>query len=888
MKQSKNKQKAIKLNPIAASLLLLVPAMATAADISIIDGSITSAANGVTVVNIKEANGNGLSHNIYETLNVPKEGVIFNNAATATDTVLGGQIAANPNMAGGTAKVILNEVTSTNASTINGMMEVAGDTAHLIIANPNGITTQGGGFINASKGTLTTGTPNVQDGVLAGYSVNGGTITVSGFQSESPTEILARSVKVIGEIKVGELSVVAGSNAINTDGTVAGQLAASGKASSAYGVDVSQLGGMYANKISLISTESGMGVRNEGTIAGGVSGVNIASNGKLINSKATINSSGNITISTNDKLENVTGTIGSDKSITINTAKNAIANTSSGSISATENTYITSGALDNTNGKLAAGGTLAVNTSGQKLTNSGKAKTAGIEAAIVALDTGEFSNENGQIHAYYVGSKNTSMNNNSGVIDSYENVEVESTGNIDNISGLIRSNVGAVKLKTTKAIKNNFTDSADTTGAESLGLIAGNGIDISADYLFNRAGTIASSKDIQVETARDIDNYMGHINSSENISLKGRTLATSQSGINGVKGVNIDLSDTFDSRIGIVTSTDGDVVIKAKNVKNSSSIVLANNINIQSESDMNNQYSMMVADENLTLKAAGKITASDSDMFGPYVGTYFGFANQTGGLIAGTGVDITAKSLNNDSGRIVAQTGDVNINLTGDMASNKGQVAANAGSVTIAANKVNADYGTLYSSGDLRIDAKGLSLKGDGSIANNTARGIIASDSDILININGDFHNRGWISGKGDVAVTTTGNLDNDHTISADENLTLKGKNVGNGKDYSAKKTLTITSDNDVQNYAGGNISAETTVVNAKNIVNYGNLVANSALNLNVINNIYNYSNLYTEGTAVIDADKIYNNGFWAVVGGEKGLQTTAKIVNTFGTVVGK
>ncbi|MGL5601098.1 MAG: filamentous hemagglutinin N-terminal domain-containing protein [Silvania sp.] len=888
MKQNKNKHKAIKLNPIAASLLLLLPVMAHAADISIINGSITSAANGVTVVNIKEANGNGLSHNIYESLNVPKEGVIFNNAATATDTVLGGQIAANANMAGGTAKVILNEVTSTNASTISGMMEVAGDSAHLIIANPNGITTQGGGFINASKGTLTTGTPNVQDGALAGYSVNGGTITVGGFQSESPTEILARSVKVIGEIKVGELSVVSGSNAINTDGTVTGQVMASGKAGSSYGVDVSRLGGMYANKISLISTESGMGVRNEGTIAGGVSGVNIASNGKLINNKATINSSGNLTVSTNDKLENITGTIGSDKSITINTANNAIANTGSGSISSTENTYITSGALDNTNGKLAAGATLAVNTSGKKLTNSGKAKTAGIEAAVVVLDTGEFSNENGQIHAYYVGSKNTTMNNNSGVIDSYENVEIDSTGNIDNVSGLIRSNVGTVKLKTTKAIKNNYTDSADTTGAESLGIIAGNGIEMSADYLFNRGGTIASSKDIHVETIRDIDNYQGSIESSENISLKGRKLNTSQSGINGMKGVNIDLSDTYDSRIGVVTSTDGDVVIKAKNVKNSSSVILAKNINIQSQSDMNNQYSMMVADENLTLNAAGNITASDSYMFGPLVGRYLGFANQDGGLISGTGVDITAKSLNNKAGRIVAQTGDININLTGDMASSYGQVAANAGNVTIAANKINADYGTLYSSGDLRIDAKGLTLKGDGSIVNNTARGIIASDSDVVININGDFHNRGWISGKNDVTVTTTGNLNNDHTISADANLTLKGKNVGNGKDYSAKKTLTITSDNDLKNYYGSNISGETTVVNAKNIVNYGNLVADSVLNVTASDNIYNYSKIYTQGNAVINTNKVYNNGFWAVVGGEKGLQTTAKIVNIFGKVVGK
>lgn len=167
-------------------------------------------------------------------------------------------------------------------------MEVAGDSAHLIIANPNGITTQGGGFINAEKGTLTTGTPNVKDGALTGYTVKGGSITVGNFQSESPTEILARSVKVNGSLRVDELSVTAGNNVIDVDGSITGTVEAIDKAAS-YGVDVSKLGGMYANRINLISTEGGVGVRNEGTIAGGASGLNITSNGKLINNSAMIN-----------------------------------------------------------------------------------------------------------------------------------------------------------------------------------------------------------------------------------------------------------------------------------------------------------------------------------------------------------------------------------------------------------------------------------------------------------------------------------------------------------------------------------------------------------------------------------------------------------------------
>ncbi|HHT0275602.1 TPA: filamentous hemagglutinin N-terminal domain-containing protein [Klebsiella oxytoca] len=885
MKHYANKKRMLKLNPVAASILLLLPVIAQA-DISIINGNVTSA-NGVPVVNIKEANSKGLSHNVYETLNVGKEGVIFNNSASAVQTTLAGQIEGNANLAGGTAKVILNEVTSKNASTINGMMEVAGDSAHLIIANPNGITTQGGGFINAEKGTLTTGTPNVKDGALTGYTVKGGSITVGNFQSESPTEILARSVKVNGSLRVDELSVIAGNNVIDVDGSITGTVEAIDKAAS-YGVDVSKLGGMYANRINLISTEGGVGVRNEGTIAGGASGLNITSNGKLINNSAMIQSSGDIAVNTNGALDNINGKINSGRSITIDTAKSSINNTTGGNISAASDINILSGALDNANGKIASGGMLTVNTNNNKLNNSGRSKNAGIEAAIVLIESGELSNSNGQIHGNYINLKNSSMANNSGVIDADGNVEINSTGNIENITGLIRSSAANVKITTTKAVKNNNNKSLDPAGAEAKGIISGSGTDISADYVFNNAGTIASAGDIKLKTTRDIDNYQGKIESSQNISIEGRELRTSQAGINGIKGVNIELSDKFDSRLAMVTSTEGDVSIKANKIINDSSLILAKNINVESGSYLDSKYSMMVSDENLTLKAEGDINVSSSNMFGYYAGQYFGYINQEGGIIAGKDLNITAKNVNNTSGRIVSQSGDTNVNLSGNLTNNKGQVVANSGNMNIDAKHVAADYSTIYSAGNMNINVDSLSLEGNGSIAKNTATGIISSDRDIFINVNGDYFNNGWISGKGDVTVKSTGYLRNSHTINADGNLNVSGYTIANNKDIVSGKALTITTNTDLTNNANGNITGYTTRVDANNVSNMGNLVASSQLNLNAANNIYNYFNIYTEGKAVINAKKVINTGFWAVFGGAQGLQTAANITNIFGTVVGK
>lgn len=154
---------------------------------------------------------------------------------------------------------------------------------------------------------------------------------------------------------------------------------------------------------------------------------------------------------------------------------------------------------------------LTVNTNNNKLNNSGRSKNAGIEAAIVLIESGELSNSNGQIHGNYINLKNSSMANNSGVIDADGNVEINSAGNIENITGLIRSSAANVKITTTKAIKNNNNKSLDPAGAEAKGIISGSGTDISADYVFNNAGTIASAGDIKLKTTRDIDNYQGKL-----------------------------------------------------------------------------------------------------------------------------------------------------------------------------------------------------------------------------------------------------------------------------------------------------------------------------------------------------------------------------------------
>lgn len=94
-----------------------------------------------------------------------------------SQTQLAGWVQGNANMAKGAAKVIVNEVTSARPTAMNGFLEVGGNRASVVIANPNGITVNGGGFINTSRAVLTTGKP-VYDagGRLTSFDVREGDV----------------------------------------------------------------------------------------------------------------------------------------------------------------------------------------------------------------------------------------------------------------------------------------------------------------------------------------------------------------------------------------------------------------------------------------------------------------------------------------------------------------------------------------------------------------------------------------------------------------------------------------------------------------------------------------------------------------------------------------
>src|SRR5690606_18045558 len=292
---------------------------------------------------------------------------------TRVETGLGGWIQGNLWLATGTAWVILNEVTSSDPSRLRGYVEVGGDRAQVVIASPAGIDCDGCGFINASRLSLTTGTPVVDNGVLEGYRVDGGTIVVDGAGLDATrtdyTDLIARSLRVNAGIWAERLQVVAGANEVDAPGGGMNLNAVepTGPAPG-FAIDVGALGGMYAGKITLLGTEHGVGVRNAGNIGAQV---------------------GELTVTVGGRLEN-TGALQSRQHDTRIDAAGGVAN--AGMLGAARELQVsTASELDNSGGTLNA---RRIEVTAQSLRNDGGAiEQTGAQALV--LEAGTLSNRAG-------------------------------------------------------------------------------------------------------------------------------------------------------------------------------------------------------------------------------------------------------------------------------------------------------------------------------------------------------------------------------------------------------------------------------------------------------------------------------------------------------------
>ena len=230
-------------------------------------------ANGVPIVNISTPNKNGISINEFSEYNIDEKGQILNNADNIGRSHLGGLINANPNLAPNqAANLVILQVNGSNRSQIEGYLEaLSREKIDVILSNENGLYINNGGTINIKNFTATTGKVNLKDGDFIGIDVEKGNIVIGpkGMDGTNANyvEIIAKTLELRGNVVTNDLKVVTGSNSAVPNGDIA--------------IDAKELGGMYANRIRIISTDKGAGVNSDAFIVSKNSKLEITADGKI-------------------------------------------------------------------------------------------------------------------------------------------------------------------------------------------------------------------------------------------------------------------------------------------------------------------------------------------------------------------------------------------------------------------------------------------------------------------------------------------------------------------------------------------------------------------------------------------------------------------------------
>lgn len=318
--------------------------------------TVGQAANGITLVNVAGPSAGGVSRNDYTNFNVPQDGVILNNSYQMANTKLGGYVPSNANMMRGSANVIVNEVTSHNPTEMKGFIEVAGRKASVVVANPNGITVDGGGFINTDRAVLTTGkTEYDSKGNLNSYRVEQGRVSINGnglnAKDANSLQILTEATNVNAGVWANTIETRTGKNTIEANTLDTQKIGDS----SNVGLDVAAIGGMYANSITMKGTNTGMGVNVKGVVSS-TQASSITSDGKIIVDGG-VTSNGNTTLAGQSIAIHNSGVVQGDVSTTVN-SQDTLNN--SGLINSGNTTAIKAKSVDNHEGGRIYGDTVAI------------------------------------------------------------------------------------------------------------------------------------------------------------------------------------------------------------------------------------------------------------------------------------------------------------------------------------------------------------------------------------------------------------------------------------------------------------------------------------------------------------------------------------------------
>ncbi|EOW8363143.1 contact-dependent inhibition effector tRNA nuclease [Escherichia coli] len=871
------------------------------------------AANGVPVVNIATPNGAGISHNRFTDYNVGKEGLILNNATGKLNpTQLGGLIQNNPNLkAGGEAKGIINEVTGGNRSLLQGYTEVAGKAANVMVANPYGITCDGCGFINTPHATLTTGRPVMNaDGSLQALEVTEGSITINGAGLDGTrsdaVSIIARATEVNAALHAKDLTVTAGANRITADGRVSA-LKGEGNVPKV-AVDTGALGGMYARRIHLTSTESGVGV-NLGNLYAREGDIILSSSGKLVlkNSLAGGNTTvtgTDVSLSGDNKAGgnlSVTGTTGltlnqsrlvTDKNLVLSSSGQIVQN--GGELTAGQNAMLSAQHLNQTSGTVNAAENVTLTTTGD-ITLKGRS----VAGKTLTVSSGSLNN-GGTLVAGRDATVKTGTFSNTGAVQ----------GNGLKVTATDLTSTGSIKSGSTLDISaRNATLSGDAGAKDSARvtvsgtlenrgrLVSDNVLTLSATQI-NNSGTLSGAKELVASadtlttTEKSVTNSDGNLmlNSASStlagetsaggtVSVKGNSLKTMTTAQTQGNSVSVDVQnaqlDGTQAARDILTlnaseklthsgkSSAPSLSLSAPELT-SSGVLVGSALNTQSQTLTNSGL----------LQGEASLTVNTQRLDNQQNGTLYSAADLTldipdirnSGLITGdNGLTLNTASLSNP-GKIIADTLNVRATtLDGD------GLLQGAGALALAGDTLSQGRnGRWLTAGDLSLRGKTLNTAGTTQGQNLT----VQADN---------WANSGSVLATGNLTASASGQLTSTGDIMSQGDATLKAANTDNRGSLLSAGTLSLDG-NSLDN--SGTVQGNHVTIRQNGVTNSGTLTGIAALTLAARMDMAspqpalmnNGGSLLTSGDLTITAGSITSSGHWQ---GKQVLITADSLANS-------
>ncbi|EPG7393126.1 filamentous hemagglutinin N-terminal domain-containing protein, partial [Enterobacter cloacae] len=935
------KQDQVRFSQRALSALLSV-LLATQPLLPAVAASITpsgntqmdKAANGVPVVNIATPNQSGISHNKYNDYNVGKEGLILNNATgQLNQTQLGGLIQNNPNLkAGQEAKGIINEVTGANRSNLQGYTEVAGKAANVIVANPYGITCNGCGFINTPNVTLTTGKPVLDaSGKLQSLDVTQGAVTIegaglNGSQSDA-VSIISRATEINAQLHAKDLRVVAGANRVAADGSVSA-LKGEGTAPKV-AVDTGALGGMYANRIRLVSSETGVGV-NLGNLNARQGDIALSSAGKVVlkntlaSGSTTVSAAdvtlrgdhkagGNVTVSGQTALTLDQAHVAADNNLQL-TTRGTLTQNGGAFTAANDATLAATTLIQSADAQASAGRHLAVNAeknaalngsvvAGQQLSVKGgelvqqgnlSASEIALNAQTLTQESRSTTNASGNItlttsgHSQLKGSTTAgqslavsagSLANHgtlAAVADTRINTGIFSNtgtvqGNSLTVSGTDITSSGALKSASTLDIRADNATLSGETGAKGKTTVTASGN-------LNNSGTLISDDTLTLNAAQIVNS--GTLSGVRGLTTSGKTFTASATSVTHSDG-DVALNNT-DTTLAGETSAGGAVTVQGRSLNTTATAQTQGNsvgVAVQNAKLEGTQ----AAKGNMTLKAdsslnhTGKSSASGIKVETGHLsngGTLTASALVidspqviNGGLIhAGQTLSLVTRLLDNRSSGVLYSPSALSLSLS---------ELNNAGIITSDA-ALSLSGSNLTNSGEL----SGTSLAIDYETLKNSAEGMLLAQGANRITAQSVFSAGSMV---GNTLTLNADRLESAGLLQGDSALSLTagilnlltGSRTLTGGELDLSGTTLTTA---------GQLQGQDVSIRSHDWTNRGSSLATGSLDVTTAGTLSNTGELMSQGNGTLNAVNTVNSGNMLSAGD---LSLNGKTLRNSGTLQG-